>query len=103
MDIFAQIYYRNLHDSLLEVSFRFHLKILWKIKQVKSEKIYAVIPKSLKEKVVTFEKQSNFLVSRIKINFHDKQKVIIEVVTTKEILTSTLENILYIFINSMIM
>ena len=51
---------------------------------------------SLKEKIVTFEKQSNFLVSRIKINFHDKQKVIIEVVTTKEILTSTLENILYI-------
>lgn len=51
---------------------------------------------NLKEHIVTFEKQNNFLVSRIKIDFHNKQKVIIEVVTTKEMLSSTLENILYI-------
>ena len=50
----------------------------------------------LKEGIVVFEKQSDYLVSRIKINFHNKQKVIIEVLTTKDILSSTLENILYI-------
>ena len=50
----------------------------------------------LREGVVVFEEQSDYLVSRIKIDFHNTQKVIIEVVTTKEILTSTLENILYI-------
>lgn len=50
----------------------------------------------LKEGIVVFEEQSDYLVSRIKINFHNKQKVIIEVLTTKDILSSTLENILYI-------
>ena len=50
----------------------------------------------LKPSVITFEEQNNFLVSRIKIDFHGEKNVIIEVVTTKEILTSTLENILYI-------
>jgi heavy metal sensor kinase len=51
---------------------------------------------NLKEDIVTFEKQNNYLVSRIKIDFHGEKVVIIEVVTTKEILTSTLENLLYI-------
>lgn len=51
---------------------------------------------NLKEDIVTFEKQNNYLVSRIKIDFHSEKVVIIEVVTTKEILTSTLENLLYI-------
>ena len=50
----------------------------------------------LKPSVITFEEQNDFLVSRIKIDFHGEKNVIIEVVTTKEILTSTLENILYI-------
>lgn len=50
----------------------------------------------LKENIVTFEEQNNYLVSRIKIDFHKERTVIIEIATTKEILTSTLENILYI-------
>lgn len=50
----------------------------------------------LKDNIVTFEMQNNYLVSRIRIDFHNEKKVIIEVLTTKEILTSTLENILYI-------
>ena len=52
--------------------------------------------KSLEENTINFEEQNNYLVSRIKINFKKKKKVIIEVATTKEILNSTLENILYI-------
>jgi hypothetical protein len=50
----------------------------------------------LKENIVTFENQKDYLVSRIKINFHNKKIVIIEVATTKKVLTSTLENLLYI-------
>ena len=50
----------------------------------------------LKPSIITFEEQNDFLVSRIKIDFHGEKNVIIEIVTTKEILTSTLENILYI-------
>ena len=52
--------------------------------------------KQLKEKVITFEEQNIYLVSRIKIDFHDKKNIIIEVATTKEVLTSTLENLFYI-------
>lgn len=51
---------------------------------------------NLKQNTVIFEEQNNYLLSRIKINFHNEKIVIIEVATTKEILTSTLENILYI-------
>ena len=50
----------------------------------------------LKPSIITFEEQNNFLVSRIKIDFHGEKNIIIEILTTKEILTSTLENILYI-------
>ena len=50
----------------------------------------------LKPSIITFEEQNDFLISRIKIDFHGEKNVIIEIVTTKEILTSTLENILYI-------
>lgn len=50
----------------------------------------------LKKNIVTFQKQNNYLVSRIKVDYHNEREVIIEVATTKEILTSTLENILYI-------
>ena len=35
-------------------------------------------------------------ISRIKINFHDEQTVIIEAITTKDVITTTLENLLYI-------
>jgi heavy metal sensor kinase len=52
---------------------------------------------NLKENIVTFEKQNSYLVSRIKIDFHGEQLVIIEAVTTKDMITSTLENLLYIF------
>ncbi|WP_368028619.1 sensor histidine kinase [Arcobacter sp. s6] len=50
----------------------------------------------LKENKVVFEEQNNYLLSRIKINYHDDKIIIIEIATTKEILTATLENILYI-------
>ncbi|MCT7588725.1 sensor histidine kinase [Aliarcobacter butzleri] len=50
----------------------------------------------LKENVITFEEQHSYFVSRIKIDFHGEQSIIIEAVTTKDILTSTLENLLYI-------
>ena len=51
---------------------------------------------NLKEKTVYFEKQENYLVSRIKIDFHNKKNIIIEIVTTKDSLSSTLQNLLYI-------
>jgi heavy metal sensor kinase len=51
---------------------------------------------NLEQNTVIFEEQNNYLLSRIKIDFHNEKIVIIEVATTKEILTSTLENILYI-------
>ncbi|WP_323659069.1 sensor histidine kinase [Aliarcobacter butzleri] len=50
----------------------------------------------LKENIITFEEQHSYFVSRIKIDFHGEQSIIIEAVTTKDILTSTLENLLYI-------
>ncbi len=50
----------------------------------------------LKENTVIFEKQNNYLLSRIKINHHEGKISIIEIATTKDILTTTLENILYI-------
>ena len=50
----------------------------------------------LKPSIITFEEQNDFLISRIKIDFHGEKNIIIEILTTKEILTSTLENILYI-------
>ena len=52
--------------------------------------------KNLELNTITFEEQNNYLVSRIKIDFHKEKIVIIEIATTKEILTSTLEDILYI-------
>ena len=50
----------------------------------------------LKENIITFEEQNSYLVSRIKIDFSPKQKVIVEVATTKDMLWASLENLLYI-------
>ncbi len=50
----------------------------------------------LKENIITFEEQNNYLVSRIKITFSPSQKVIVEVATTKDMLGASLENLLYI-------
>ena len=50
----------------------------------------------LKENIITFEEQNNYLLSRIKIDFNNSQKVIIEVATTKDMLWSHLDNLLYI-------
>ena len=50
----------------------------------------------LEANTVIFEEQNNYLVSRIKINHHKDKVSIIEIATTKDILTTTLENILYI-------
>ena len=51
---------------------------------------------SLKDKIITFQEQDEYLISSIKVDFKEEQNIIVEVVTTKEILTSTLENLLYI-------
>ena len=51
---------------------------------------------NLKENIITFEEQNNYLVSRIKIDFNPNHKIIIEVGTTKDILGASLENLLYI-------
>ena len=51
---------------------------------------------TLEKEIITFEEQNNYLVSRIKINFHKQNDIIVEVATTKEILSSTLEDLLYI-------
>ncbi len=50
----------------------------------------------LKDNIITFEEQNNYLVSRIKIDFNSFQKVIIEVATTKDMLWANLDNLLYI-------
>ncbi len=50
----------------------------------------------LKENIITFEEQNNYLLSRIKIDFNNSQKVIIEVATNKDMLWSHLDNLLYI-------
>lgn len=50
----------------------------------------------LKENIITFEEQNNYLLSRIKIDFNNTKKVIIEVATTKDMLWSHLDNLLYI-------
>lgn len=51
---------------------------------------------SLKDDIITFEEQDDFLFNRIRIDFNPTQKVIVEIGTTKEILGSHLENLLYI-------
>lgn len=50
----------------------------------------------LKKDIITFQVLSDYFISRIKIDFHNQQELIIEVGTTKDILNSTLENLLYI-------
>lgn len=50
----------------------------------------------LKDNIITFEQQPNYLISRIKIDFNSSLKVIVEVATTKEMLWANLENIVYI-------
>lgn len=50
----------------------------------------------LKDNIITFEDQPNYLISRIKIDFNSSIKIVIEVATTKEMLWANLENIVYI-------
>ena len=52
--------------------------------------------KELKENTISFEEQNSYLISRIKIDYSATQKVIIEVITTKDMLWANLENLLYI-------
>ncbi len=59
---------------------------------IKNEKYLS----NLKLNTISFEEQNNYFISRIKINFHDEQTVIIEAITTKDVITTTLENLLYI-------
>ncbi|QKJ26872.1 sensor histidine kinase [Aliarcobacter cibarius] len=51
---------------------------------------------NLKSNTISFEEQKNYFISRIKINYHNEQTVIIEAITTKDVITTTLENLLYI-------
>jgi heavy metal sensor kinase len=51
---------------------------------------------SLKDDVITFQEQDIYLVNRIKISFNSSFKVIVEIATTKDMLWTTLENLLYI-------
>ena len=51
---------------------------------------------ALKENIITFEEQANYLISRIKIDFNTNQKIIVEVATTKDMLWASLENLFYI-------
>ncbi|MDD2895322.1 MAG: HAMP domain-containing sensor histidine kinase [Aliarcobacter sp.] len=51
---------------------------------------------TLKDNIITFEEQPNYLISRIKINFNSSLKIIVEVATTKDMLWANLENIVYI-------
>ncbi|QKF66243.1 two-component system sensor histidine kinase [Arcobacter venerupis] len=51
---------------------------------------------SLKDGVINFQEQDIYLVSRIKINFNASLKIIVEIATTKDMLWTTLENLLYI-------
>ncbi|MDD2886986.1 MAG: ATP-binding protein [Aliarcobacter sp.] len=50
----------------------------------------------LKDNIITFEDQPNYLITRIKIDFNSSIKIVIEVATTKEMLWANLENIVYI-------
>ena len=59
---------------------------------IKNEKYLS----NLKLNTISFEEQNNYFISRIKINFHYEQTVIIEAITTKDVITTTLENLLYI-------
>lgn len=51
---------------------------------------------ALKDNIITFQEHSNYLVSRIKIDFNSSLKIIVEVATTKDMLWANLENIIYI-------
>ena len=51
---------------------------------------------SLKENIVIFKEQNNYLISRIKIDFNNSLKIIIEVATTKDIIWETLKELIYI-------
>ena len=50
----------------------------------------------LKDNIITFQEQNHYLISRIKIDFKDSQKIIIEVATTKDLFWASLDNLLYI-------
>lgn len=51
---------------------------------------------NLKENIITFKGQNNYLIGRIKISFNESLKIIIEVGTTKDIIWETLKELIYI-------
>jgi signal transduction histidine kinase len=51
---------------------------------------------ALKDDIITFQEQDVYLINRIKINFNSSLKIIVEIATTKDMLWTTLENLLYI-------
>ena len=50
----------------------------------------------LKENIISFKEQNNYLISRIKIDFDNSLKIIVEVGTTKDIIWETLKSLIYI-------
>ncbi|MDZ7818983.1 MAG: hypothetical protein U5K55_10330 [Aliarcobacter sp.] len=83
--LYIRILNSNTHEKIIETS-NFPKDIKY------NEKLL----KELKENTISFEEQNNYLISRIKIDYSSTQKVIIEVITTKDMLGANLENLLYI-------
>ena len=83
--LYIRILNDNTHEKIIETS-NFPNDINY------NEKLL----KELKENTISFEEQNSYLISRIKIDYSATQKVIIEVITTKDMLWANLENLLYI-------
>ena len=83
--LYIRILNSNTHEKIIETS-NFPKDIKY------NEKLL----KELKENTISFEEQNSYLISRIKIDYSSTQKVIIEVITTKDMLWANLENLLYI-------
>ena len=83
--LYIRILNSNTHEKIIETS-NFPKDIKY------NEKLL----KELKENTISFEEQNSYLISRIKINYSSTEKVIIEVITTKDMLWANLENLLYI-------
>lgn len=86
---FEPLYIRILNDNT-------HEKIIETSNFPNDIKYNEKLLKELKENTISFEEQNSYLISRIKIDYSATQKVIIEVITTKDMLWANLENLLYI-------
>lgn len=83
--LFIKIMDSNSHDTILQTT-----------NYPQNIKHDDTLLKNIQKDIITFEEQNNYLISRIKVDFHNLQEIIIEVSTTKELLNSTLEELVYI-------